>query len=904
MVAGGARSLAAPFPGGAPRPEVESNLCWFENVSQLGENSLHTGTGDMVKQSITFSCCKLQVNSTQEEMDTQFFSPAFGGITDTPSSVGSSQLYYSGWSACGDDADAVAALQDCTPKRAQVNSSSSGSGPDMFGLVANILEEPEKQETTTDWNSLSRLFPPVWSSAVENKSFSELFPMKGLGNDDLTSLVDIQKSYEENWQKASSVELLRNKLSDLNDIGSWESSGGVCVQSPENVIKNSAAEAEPLKSIGINQSIFVCVKNYDKNSHGSSLSTYSKIKDSTHNKCQKPDRGRGVMMRNHTEGSNNHFTQLSNSPVGGIWDPVIQENNLCLEKYMGFTDTRGCQQFSYTSEHFLSPALNKDNSFLEGIDTKFQEDYQKNSYHSISMSVTCHGERKVPQQPQKTPCSQASVKPSAQDVASPYNGYTWLEVKRTNLEAGSCATYGKQKERSFVQSSGPSSKYSPGQMSYSQKPPLLSSRSEGKQQLLGNIPSISGFSTTENQKQRKPFGHSQNHSLATPDGQVFINVASSCLLQQRSANESAKHNRFYNKQNRYKIDERTGQNERRQRQNLIPHTGCVSLDQPQLDIWGRKPEPNGAALSDFINPSFLPLVPLVSGFKHMPNFPPFSPHPFSSPTNVAFSLLPFPWSELADLPYDDLPHLSPFLNDLFCGEVAPPYFAFPPPPSRYRPPRNRSGPASELHIHLEECYEQWRALEREREKTEADLARRFPGKRVSVSNNAPFSRLPAKPSRVDRLIVDQFREQARVHSLIGKMEQLCGIPVHRNISATLGHHLEAICATQAKRKEEIMNAVNPQRLGTSRYRNEKDVLALAAAVKDLAFFTRKTRTALWCSFQMTLPTASALVKEEEVQRALQELCPVRSSLPGKTRGEQEDKENKKENPNEPRTVVH
>ncbi|KAE8283408.1 Meiosis-specific coiled-coil domain-containing protein MEIOC [Larimichthys crocea] len=166
---------------------------------------------------------------------------------------------------------------------------------------------------------------------------------------------------------------------------------------------------------------------------------------------------------------------------------------------------------------------------------------------------------------------------------------------------------------------------------------------------------------------------------------------------------------------------------------------------------------------------------------------------------------------------------------------------------------NQGGPMIQLYYYLDECYEQWRCLEKDRKKTEMILAKTFVGKRTATVTNTKLPKTPPNATRVDNLIVNQMREQARVASLLERMESLHNITLHVNIQTALNRHHKALCIAQARRREEITNMSKHQRQRAN-FSEDRDTLLLVIALKDLAATTRKLRNALWCALQTTLPT--------------------------------------------------
>ncbi|XP_039609200.1 meiosis-specific coiled-coil domain-containing protein MEIOC-like isoform X1 [Polypterus senegalus] len=836
---------------------------------------------------------KQQVNLNEEKLDPQMLSPlSLNGMNST-SSLDPTFLYHR-WSEFTDDVSPNLGFSEAGGQRNPVNLSYSGNGPDLFGLVSSILEEPNGSQHLADWNTTSRLFP---SLPVEN---SDCVGYPALNNRS-PAFIDTKELYAENFQKSPETQsdTLYEGVQDLSLMESWLSA-----------VKKDTSLAN-LQSARSPQWIYAqdstCRSNMfdqeaDLSNHG--YNTDPCVHNFTKELLN------GDPEKNSFDFNSYAFLNQSNSKNSGLqrgdkkdqFREKLSKQNLVNQSSMNnlrsvhFVDGWGLQKqtFKNYEDHSNLQSLKKTippppNSFDQPSLKENGINWRTNSDIMINSQEWCTVNRKSSDQANfKLPEKHAFSSHFSQSVNSMLkSGENLYSAKSGHLKP----------DRDHL---SPTGKFStPYHINHVVSPQASSSEGSSfsvdsslKQASLVSVSQPACFSPTSSvcvatRKDKMSIGDNPgcwlNLFSENPGQNISINVSRPDHIMSKEIQYSKQHVgistgwgssdslrneqfRFQNKANQEIQDDRKGN----KKNNWYPQPhnfGCSTRHQYINNL--RKHNHGAYNTYDFSN-SFISNFPLVTPeLKQNLSCSQFNHNASASP--LPTSGLPFP--DLIDLlRYEDLSHLGPSVDEIFCGDLPPPYFGFP-QNFRFRSMRNRSGPANELHMQLEMCYEQWRALEKERKKTEASLARNFLGKRVSSSNNTPIPRLPVSPSRVDRLIVDQLREQARIVTLVGKMERLRSAPVHTNIITALDHHLEAIHLTQARRKDEIVNATNRQRQGAPRYNDEKDVLALAVAIKELALYTRKARTALWCALQMTLPnnTLNASARQSELEKALQEL---------------------------------
>uniref|UniRef100_A0A4W3HV78 Meiosis specific with coiled-coil domain n=1 Tax=Callorhinchus milii TaxID=7868 RepID=A0A4W3HV78_CALMI len=891
-----------------------------------------------------FSPYKAQIATYEESLDSH--QSYTGSVSTTPDS----SLFYVPWSTSGDDYKQFVGPQN-NSNRSQNEMNDFGSAADLYGLVSNILEEPDQSQSLfVEGNTSSNLLRSIWSSTTSrftehlDHSSESKKPVDASYSQQVFNAKEPIATTDTQYQQDS--HLVSQQKINMDDFLGFDD-----LDLTEQWIfpsKKESTDCSPFQSTDntkINFQEFPYVKNSSKLQVGLAVSTRESGTDmhmygrdgGDFKEIGAPSSQPSTELfpflhnsrncYNNNNSSNRYMEQLHgnkfrqnkfvnfNIPDGKSSSdctpeiPVI-EMDTCARVSKGKQAQKGFDELSIdqhtlkycvkSSASVSEKQLSKEMGLVGDLGQKCVSECGRNAHTFCPIRSDFEKAFEKQQHSNYDHFSQQSeyVQPLNALPVSVYSGDSyqnrqpWTKIATSNSETTTTASFGKQDNsadlsnqaspasktsHSFCPSSQQSSVHFPqNSNSYFQRGTGLYSQD--------SLSKVSGSEFTYNMERVQPGTHLEGQNKASGDMYFESAVEKNC---QNGKQVNGFHGSSSSQQyvaGKYPSYQCKQQNSHYDLNEDVKKKDDEFSQSMYRDLLGAQSYYNNhnsqqgggdnntmtnyitrSPVSSFSNPY------MMGDFRRNHNISQLGPRGVASGTNLQFGH-PVSLMDPSELfPYEDFSHLYPLFNDMFYGD--PPLYGFIPPFGFPRPMKNRSGPANELHIRLEECYEQWRALEKERKKTEAALARNYPGKRVTSSNNTPIPRLPSNPSRVDRLIVDQLREQARVVTLLGKMERLRSSPLHANISTALDRHLEAIHITQARRKDEIVNAANRQRQGAPRYQDDRDVLALAIAVKEMAIATRKARTALWCALQMTLPKTPNTNPEDQadVERELQDL---------------------------------
>ena len=175
------------------------------------------------------------------------------------------------------------------------------------------------------------------------------------------------------------------------------------------------------------------------------------------------------------------------------------------------------------------------------------------------------------------------------------------------------------------------------------------------------------------------------------------------------------------------------------------------------------------------------------------------------------------------------------------------------------PAAPQPGSAAAVHLRVQEAKWQFQRLEVERKKTEAALAKQNPGKRISSSNSVQIPRLPLNPSQLDKLLVDSLREQARVLTLLQRVETIKeNLQTQDDLNALTMWKQKILIVTTIRRKERMNQKENGELLGDALAKMclasrktrcvFKEFVSLEPVSHNLCVFI--SRTVLWSMMMM------------------------------------------------------
>ncbi|XP_048783154.1 meiosis-specific coiled-coil domain-containing protein MEIOC isoform X3 [Lagopus muta] len=812
------------------------------------------------------------------------------------SAAGDSSLLYTAWSVCGDDSKQPAAPQMNVKSRIQIERNDYGSEADLYELVSSILEEQDKSQPYCAEGSCSSNFKSVWSMnatrvtdhhyllSETKRPFAAAVSQQSFYSSESTSAAEKQylqsgnlapqQKAEECYHGFPAADLEEQRLcASRNDCANCcnmqanenMKTTPVCQSYPcvKSTFTPPAAYLEAIKDSGADAYSYrrenACPKGADAQLQQKQAETLSQFQRCNEN----ADYGRYAEYSHFTKAKPTKSINCSFQESKKIVSEMTEASSLDVEPYSKlFQFKSGTQRKIETIPDqqnftFTKPAgLLSEKQFAN--EPLFCSDLGQKFEYGLNSLTACPG---------NSDCANGVDKPqfSKSDLQTPeYCKPLPLLPNSANLSAGASV---RQAWMNF-QAKPAVPPQSPSMVKLNNRLSTLQKNSSLPNDFLqlssSNVPLNSNLSHKNCQDNSLffsslDFGFNASEraqsaalmeALAKTGEENLIEFLSDKKLMQPDRGSSAQQLGTLENLNKhcFQLKPQSGHygvEGQKHSDRLLQNAYQDSVEsQGQLNL--RQGNGGNSAVNPITQASGFANSCVMADWKHN--------HQLGSAAVPSRSARPFgrlvvPLMESYSMfSSDSLNCFYPYVNDLMCDVPALGY---------QKQVKMHSGTARELRVKLEECYEQCRALEKERKETESALAKSYPGKSISSNNNAPVPRLTSNSSKVDRLIVDQLREQARVVTLLGKMERLRSSPLHVNISTALDKHLEVIRVVQMRRKYEIVNASHRPKQGAPRCQDDRDVLALVLAISEMSAATRRVRTTLWCALHMSLPKPAA-----------------------------------------------